>query len=105
MHDVDGAVMLDERIARPFERIASSRVGELLDALAGPLGVKAGSRNDDAVEGAPGLDLLAPDPRPNGGLPEAVRHLPPTTPPPPRPGPDPETRLARGVRRLGGAEL
>ena len=34
-----------------------------------------GSRDHDAVEGAPGLDVFAPDPRPHGRIAESFAHL------------------------------
>jgi len=58
VNDVDRPVVLDEGIAGPFERIAAGFVGELLHALPGPLGIEACSRDHDAIEGAPRLDLL-----------------------------------------------
>src|SRR5438132_10617440 len=47
--DVDGALVLDERVAGPFERIAPGLARELLDALAGPVRMLAGTGDHDAV--------------------------------------------------------
>ena len=74
MDDVDGAFVLDERVARPIERIPSGRGGELGDALPRPLDVVTCPGDDDAVPGPAGLDLLAADPFAHGRILEPFAH-------------------------------
>src|SRR5207249_2917988 len=74
MDDVDGAFVLDERVARPLERIPSGRGGELGDALPRPLDVVTRPGDDDAVPGPAGLDLLAADPFAHGRILEPFAH-------------------------------
>ena len=73
--DVDGALVLDERVAGPFERIAPGLARQLLDALAGPVRMLAGTGDHDAVPRAARLHLLAADARTDRGIGEPLAHL------------------------------
>src|SRR5438874_11676843 len=73
--DVDGAVVLDERVTRPLQRIAPGLVGELLHALPRPLRVMTRPCDHDPVEGAPGLDFFVADSRAYRRIAETLAHL------------------------------
>src|SRR5256885_4607214 len=75
MDDVDRALVLDERVAGPLERVLSRGGREVRHGLAAVFGMVARAGDDDAVPGASRLGGLVAYALSDRGVAEALREL------------------------------